>query len=404
MKILKYIISPILILFIGVGGGWYGTMRGWDKQIEKFFGYEQSKPKKFPESADLSLFWTVWGILGVEYINESALDPQKMVYGAIKGMVDAVGDSYTVFMDPTETDEFTKNLDEELEGIGAELTVTDGKLVVVTPLKDSPAEKAGIKSGDVIYKIEDKFAADMSLFDAVKAIRGEAGTPVKLSLIREKVTDPIEVTVIRAKLDINSVERKDLGNGIIYIGISQFSNNTAEEFGKAVSDLILKEPKGLIIDVRNNGGGYLDAAVKILSYLLDKDVSVVETRQKDSAQNEVLKTSGGPKLSQVPLIMLVNEGSASASEIAAGAIQDNKRGIIMGTKTFGKGTVQAVEYLDDGSSIRLTIAEWFTPKGRAINHVGITPDIVVDLYDDDVKKGFDRQLDEATKYLENLKK
>lgn len=404
MKILKHILSPILILLIGVGGGWYGTIKGWDKQVEKFLGFQQNQSVKFPESADLSLFWSVWKILGIEYINENVLDPQKMVYGAIKGMVEAVNDPYTVFMDPKETVEFTKNLDEELEGIGAELTVTDGKLVVVTPLKDSPAEKAGIKSGDVIYKIEDKFAEEMSLFDAVKAIRGEAGTPVKLSLIREHTSDLIEVTVIRAKLDINSVERKDLENGIVYIGISQFSNNTAEEFGKAVSDLILKEPKGLIIDVRNNGGGYLDASVKILSYLLDKDISVVETRQKDSKQNEILKTSGGSKLTTVPLVVLVNEGSASASEIAAGAIQDNKRGIVMGIKTFGKGTVQAVEYMDDGSSLRLTIAEWFTPKGRAINHMGITPDIVVDLYDDDMKKGFDRQLDEAAKYLKNLKK
>ncbi|MFA6917907.1 MAG: S41 family peptidase, partial [Candidatus Gracilibacteria bacterium] len=212
-----------------------------------------------------------------------------------------------------------------------------------------------------------------------------------------------EVSIVRAKIDIESVTVEKLKNDIVYISVNQFNDKTSTEFGKAISEMILTPPKGLIVDFRYNGGGYLDIAVDLLSYLLPVKSKAVEIRQKDD-KNEMMYTNGNPKLIDVPLVVLVNDGSASASEIVAGAIQDLDRGIIMGTKTFGKGTVQEVENFKDGSSIRMTIAKWYTPAGRNVNKVGLTPDVVVEMKDSDVEKKVDTQKEAAVKYLENLKK
>jgi len=402
MKIVRNVL--IVLVLIAGGGvlGWQATSNGW---ITYITGVQQNEASlSSGDQVDLSLFWTVWGLVEKQYVDQDAIDRQKMIYGSIKGMVSSLGDPYSVFMNPEETTEFTKDLDSELDGIGAQLSIENENLVVVTPLKGSPAEKAGIKPGDIIYKIGDKMASDLTLFDAIKTIRGEIGTPITLSIIRKGVEKSFDVTIIRAKIDVESVTKKVLDNGIIYLSINQFSDKTSDEFGNAIDDLILKEPKGLIIDLRYNGGGYLDIAVQILSYLLDTDLPAVSIHERNKADDETIRTEGGKKLLNIPLVVLVNEGSASASEIVAGAVQDHKRGIIMGTQSFGKGTVQEVEYLKDGSSLRLTIAKWLTSNGRVIQKVGITPNIVVENYEDDVKNGVDRQLDEAIKYLENLKK
>lgn len=409
MKKLSVSLSLVVVLTAGTVFGSYGTRNGWFD----FMPYMQETstsensgadflPAKY--NIDLSLFWTVWDMLENSYLKADQLDTQNMTYGAIKGMVSSLGDPYTVFMDPVETKEFTQSLDQQLEGIGAELTTTDGKLTIVTPIRNSPAEKAGLLPGDVIFKINEEFSSDMTLFDAIKKIRGPKGTTVKLTIVREKMNEPFEVTILREQINLENVTKKDLGGEIVYISINQFTGTTASEFGAAISDLILNKPKGLIIDLRNNGGGYLDASTDVLSYLFEADIKVSST--KDRGQNSQMvplyTKSGGEKLLNVPVVVLINEGSASASEIVAGAIQDLKRGIILGTKSFGKGTVQSVEPLEDGSSLRMTIAQWFTPNGREIDEIGITPDIVVENSVDEVKEGVDRQLDEAEKYLKGL--
>jgi carboxyl-terminal processing protease len=397
MNIFKHIISVILIL--GVGGimGWQGTVQG-------VFGDTGSGTEHVAveDRVDMGLFWTVWNVVEAFYLHDEAIDPDVMAYGAIKGMIDSLGDPYTVFMDPEETSEFTKSLEGQLEGIGAELTIEDGNLVVVTPLKNSPAEKAGLMPGDIIYAIEGELAVEMTFFDAILGIRGEAGTPVELTIVREGLEAAFDVTIIRAEIDIDSVTKEVLDDGVVYLSVNQFSDTTSDEFGKAIADLILDEPQGLIVDLRYNGGGYLDIAVEMLSYLLDSGLPAVSIHERDANGDEVINTNGGQKLLDVPLVVLVNEGSASASEIVAGAIQDHERGIVMGVQSFGKGTVQSVEFLEDGSSVRLTIAEWFTPDGRAIQDIGITPDIIVELYEDDLENDYDRQLEEAKRYLEEL--
>jgi len=407
MKIFKKFFVVIVIFILGGAAGWQATTRGWSSDISNFFvggegGVETKLPPEY--SVDMGLFWTVWHSLEDFYVDESALDRKKMTYGAIKGMTDALGDPYTVFMNPSETEEFTQNIEGEFEGIGARLEVDDdGSIIVSSPLKDSPAEKAGLFPKDIIYKIDNEYASDLTLFEAIMKIRGEIGTPVTLTILRKDNEDPIEITIIRAKIEIESVEKKDMGNGIVYVGINQFSDDTSTEFANAISDLVLNEPKGLIIDLRYNGGGYLDIAVEILSQILESDLPAVSIQRRNLSDNETLYTdSRGKKLLKTPLVVLVNDGSASASEIVAGAVQDHKRGILMGTQTFGKGSVQEVEMLEDGSSLRFTIAKWLTPNGRLADHIGITPDIIVENYEDDIKAGVDRQLDEAVKYLKNL--
>ncbi|MBU1151442.1 S41 family peptidase [Patescibacteria group bacterium] len=384
----------ILIASMSFVFGWqatsYGLIDGEAGVIDK---------EVVRESADMNLFWTVWEELQNKYVNEDLLDEKTMVYGAIKGMVGALDDPYTVYMNPEESEEFSASLGGTLEGIGAELTVEDGALTIVSPLRDSPAERAGLLPGDIIFRVEEDFTAEMTLFEAIMNIRGEAGTDVSLTIIRDGEDDPFEVTITRASIDLESVSFEDLGDGLFYISINQFNDRTAIEFNDAISQIILEEAKGLIIDLRYNGGGYLDISVDLLSYLLPSNSVAVEIRQKDESENSMMYTNGSQKLLNVPLVVLVNEGSASASEILAGAVQDHKRGLVMGTASFGKGTVQEVETFADGSSIRMTIAKWFTPDGRSINEVGIAPDIVVEISDEDIENEYDRQKQEAIEYL-----
>lgn len=399
-----YILVAVLSFAIGWEVSRLGLFTTNVIKIEKDSGNTgQLVGNQSKTNVDMGLFWKIWGELEEKYVDENALKNESMVYGAIKGMVDALNDPYTVFMTPEESVQFSESLEGMLEGIGAELTVKDKKLVIVSPLRKSPAEKAGLLAGDIIYKIEDEFAEEMTLVEAITKIRGKKGTTVTLTIARQKLEKPFDVTIVRDSIDIESVTMEKLDNGIVYLSVNQFNDKTNAEFSKYISELILNEPKGLIVDLRYNGGGYLDIAVQLLSYLLPKDTLSVIIKEKGK-EDQILRTNGNPKLLNVPLVVIVNDSSASASEIVAGAIQDHKRGIVLGTKSFGKGSVQEVEKFSDGSSLRVTIAKWFTPNNRSINKVGLTPDVVVEITDEDIKKTYDRQKEEAIKYLENLKK
>ena len=399
--------TPLICLSVAIFSfllGWQATALGvlGDKTL-----FERDKDaiplveKKEEEPLDLRLFWTVFGRVENKYVDVENIYDKEMVYGAIRGLVEALDDPYTVFMTPEESVEFAASLDGKLEGIGAELTVKDRNLIIVTPLRSSPAEKAGLLPRDIIYKIDGDSAADMTLLQAVMAIRGEKGTSVTLTIIREGVDMPFDVTIVRDSIDIESVSVEYLDDEIVYLGINQFNDKTNEEFGNAISKLILDEPKGVIVDLRFNGGGYLDIAVDLLSYLLPTGKDAVSIRER-SRPDSIIKTNGKPKLLNVPLVVLVNESSASASEIVAGGIQDHKRGVIMGMQTFGKGSVQEVDTFADGSSLRMTIARWFTPDGRNIDEVGITPDIIVEITEEDIEEGRDVQKEAAIKYLKEL--
>lgn len=351
---------------------------------------------------DLELFWEVHQILKNNYIDAEALSGESMSYGAIKGLVASLNDPYTVFMTPVETEEFQTSLNGELEGIGAELSEEEGILIIITPLKGSPAERAGLKSGDIIYKIEDELTADLDIFEAIMKIRGPRGTKVTLTILREEVEEPLEITITRDRIELESVTWEEKSDQIAYVSINQFTDNTEKEFQKIISEVLLIQPKGIVLDLRNNGGGYLDISVDILSEFITGKEPVVTMKQRDTSKNEIIYVSDSARLPEIPLVVLVNGGSASASEIVAGAIQDLKRGIVIGEQTFGKGSVQEVDLLEDGSSLRITIAKWFTPNDRSIDHVGIIPDQIVEYTLEDYEANQDPQLDAAVEYLGRL--
>ncbi|MFA6435964.1 MAG: S41 family peptidase [Candidatus Gracilibacteria bacterium] len=396
-------LSLLLMLLLGGFLGWEIAIYNVQNQIIPI-STPDTKPSQTEEVTplDLSLFWDVYDLLDKEYVDPTKIDDEAQLYGAIKGLVKSLEDPYSEFMTPTETSEFENSLAGTLQGIGAELTMKDNNLTVVTPLKGSPAEEKGLRSGDIIYMIDDAYASDFSLFEAISKIRGEEGTVVKLTLFREGETDPIVLEIERKKIDLPSVELEYKGknNDIAYISISQFGDKTSVEFDNIVTDLLLRPVNGIVLDLRYNGGGYLDAAVDILSDFLEGKQVAVINKQREDSEDEILYTNESARLSSVPLVVLVNEGSASASEILAGAIQDYKRGLIMGAQTFGKGSVQVVEPFRDGSSLRVTIAKWYTPNDRSISDVGITPDTVVTQNETDFENEIDTQLEAAIDYLE----
>ncbi|MBI5413131.1 S41 family peptidase [Candidatus Peregrinibacteria bacterium] len=343
----------------------------------------------------------VWARLRGNYYDAKKLAQDKLEYGAVKGFVGGIGDPYTVFMTPEESKEFGNDLNGQLEGIGAQLEVKNGKLVVVTPLKGSPAEEVGIKAGDVIYKIDGALSQEMTLYQAVSKIRGAKNTQVKLIIIRENVPKPLEFTITRREITIDTITLKKLDGDIYHLAIHQFNDHTNSEFQNAIQKILLDKSKGLIVDVRGNGGGYLETSVEIISEFISGQKTAVIIKRRDVTKNETIKTGGSAKLADIPMVVLVDKGSASASEILAGAIQDYKRGILIGEKTFGKGSVQEISDLADGASLRMTIAKWFTPLDRTIDETGITPDQEVPFTDKDAAAGKDPQLDAAVEYLRN---
>jgi carboxyl-terminal processing protease len=403
-NVILTILAFLLFFLVGWKGAQYYYNQTQPSSIDTTNGTDITQPADNAELADLSLFWEVWEEIETKYVNgEDVLNEQAFIYGAIKGMVDSLEDPYTVFMTPEETKQFEENLNGSLEGIGTELTVEDGFLVILSPLKNSPAEQAGLLPGDIIFLIDGETANEMTLFDAIMKIRGEKGTEVTLTIIREDVEETFDVTIVRDTIEIESVTYELLEGNIEYVSINQFSDNTSDEFDEAVQDILLNDPDGVILDVRYNGGGYLDIAVEIASEFIQGEKPAVQIETREDENDEIFYMYNNARLPNVPLVILVNDGSASASEILAGVIQDYDRGLVIGEQTYGKGSVQEVEILEDGSSLRLTIAKWLTPSGRDIDDVGIMPDRIIELSLEDLENDTDTQLEEARTYLINLK-
>ncbi len=350
---------------------------------------------------DISMLWDVWQLLGQYYVQPDSLQSQKMVYGAVSGMVDSLEDPYTLFMTPQDTKSFVDSLHGTLEGIGAQLELKDDDVVVVAPLKGSPAEKAGMRPKDIIVKVNDADITGKALDSVVSLIRGPKGTTVKLTLERAGQTAPIEVTVTRDSIFIPSVESSmiDVPGGVIAnIALNQFGDESMGEIRKALMAIPKEKTlKGVVLDLRFNGGGYLEGAIELVS-MFQKEGLVVSVQHRDGAPQEH-HVSGNTILPDVPLVVLINGGSASASEIAAGALQASDRATVIGTQSFGKGTVQEVIELAGGASLRVTIAKWLTPAGEDISKKGITPDIVVDRTVEEYQAGKDPQLETAVTLL-----
>jgi len=392
LRILSKLTKVLGILIIALAFYFFGFLVGHKNLVfEKNFkptivNMDLGKPQDF----DFSLFWDVWKLVTEKYVG--TYSAQKMVYGAIEGMIEALGDPYSAFMEPGANKMLLEDLSGEIQGIGAEISQKDGRILIVAPLDDSPAKKAGLKAQDEILAINGQLTEGMSLDEAISKIRGKSGTEVRLMISRAEFSQPQEFKIIRATIVIKSLKFEMKGN-IGYIKISQFADDTSELLKQAAEDLIASNPRAIILDLRDNPGGYLDASVDVASIVMERGV-VVKEEYRDGRIEE-LKTTLEGKLAKYPIFVLVNEGSASASEIVAGALRDSRSALILGKKTFGKGSVQELENLKDQSALRLTVARWLTPNGNTIDKEGIQPDIEVDLSSTDQAEGRDPQLDRA---------
>lgn len=332
---------------------------------------------------DISLLWDTWETLQEYYIEPQKLQVTPLVYGAAEGLTRAIGDPYTVFMTPKENEEFRDGLSGSLQGIGAELTVRDGVIIIVSPLKGSPAERAGLFPKDAIEEVDGQSTEGWSLSQVVSRIRGPKGTTVRIKVFREgKATtaeSSLEFTITREEIHVPSVETHlvtTAGKTFGYAALNQFGEDSIMELKRELQSFKDKRVDGLILDLRNNGGGYLDGAVELASvFLREGAVVTVEHRRGD---HDVQAVSGKALLQDLPLVILQNEATASASEIVAGALQDHERATIVGKKSFGKGTVQEVVDLQGGASLRVTVARWLTPDGKNLGKEGVHPDIEVE--------------------------
>jgi len=396
-KILTIILVIISLIIGFVGGSYFQAHQIQAPVVGNLINKDINQPK----DVDFSVFWTAWDLLHSKYVDKSKLDTQNLVFGAIDGMVKAVGDPYTVFFRPKESKEFNEQISGSFSGIGIEIGLRDDVLTVIAPIKNTPAARAGLLAGDKILKIDDKKTEGMKLDEAVSLIRGPKGTSVKLTILREKEKETKEVTIVRDIIKIPAVEWKLLGEDVAYIEIFTFNKNVDSEFEKAAREITESKAKRIILDLRNNPGGLLDSAINIAGYFLDAD-KVVAIERFGDGREEQFKTQPNGRLKNYPVVVLINKGSASASEILAGALKDNRGVLIIGETSFGKGSVQEMAELPQKTSLKITVAKWLTPSGKSIDENGIKPDIEVKMTEDDIKGGKDPQLDKALEIIKNL--
>ena len=379
----------------------------------------QNPPAPLPDEVDFAAFWQAWSIAEQKFVDFDKVKRQDMVYGAISGLLKSMGDPYTVFFPPDENRAFQEEIKGEFQGVGMEVGIRKEILTVIAPLKGSPAERAGIKAGDKILKIDDKSTGELSLEEAVRSIRGEKGTKVKLVIIRngddESRTIEIERAVINipvldtdtnasakiSKEDGKPIEETEAEkNGIFVIKLYNFSETSPLKFREALRQFILSGNKKLILDLRNNPGGYLEAAVDIASWFLPQgDIVVTEDFGKGEKTDH--RSRGYNIFKDLPMVVLVNEGSASASEILAGALRDHGKARLIGQKTFGKGSVQELLPLTADTSLKITIAKWLTPNGTSISEKGLEPDINVEFKKEDMDAGRDPVMEKAIEVLKS---
>ncbi len=362
--------------------------------------------KDNPQSVDFTLFWKAWNIVNEKYVKTkkatTTATEQDRIYGAIKGMVDSMGDPYTTFFPPQRALQFQTEIDGNFEGVGMEMGVKDGILTVITPLKGSPAEKAGIKSGDKILKINDQ-TANITIDEAIKLIRGKKGTTVTLTIARAGVDKAIVFTLTRDVINLPTIESKfDQKTGIFTIHLYTFSAQSANLFRVALRDFVNSRSNKLILDLRGNPGGFLDAAVDMASWFLPPG-KVIIREDYGRGKPETQERSVGYNIfnSSLRMVILIDGGSASASEILAGALSEHGVAKLVGTKSFGKGSVQELINLTPDTALKVTIARWLTPNGKSISEEGLMPDIEVKVTEDDIKNAKDPQMEKAIELLKN---
>lgn len=354
----KSVIVVLTLALLVIGGGGHHAVTAVEDSYER-----------------LKVFAEVLSLVQANYVEETK--PHDLIYSGIKGMLESL-DPHSAFMPPDIFKEMQVETQGSFGGLGIEITVKDRMLTVVTPIEGTPADRAGIHPGDRIIKIDGSQTKDMTLMEAVKRLRGPKGTSVVVTILREESPGPFELTLVREIIEVKSVKTKELGDGVTYVRISAFQERTGKDLLKAIERSGQNGMAAMVLDLRNNPGGLLNQAVQVTDLFLDQGQLIVYTEGRIKSQNLRFSAEHGAQIPKVPMVVLVNGGSASASEIVAGALQDWRRAVVLGTKTFGKGSVQTVVPLSDGSGLRLTTAKYFTPKGRSIHGTGLVPDIIVE--------------------------
>jgi len=361
---------------------------------------EISIPKSIDKDLPYDLIWDVWKTAKNKYVDQPVSD-KDIFYGSLEGIINSLEDPYSNFFNPEDADFFLDTMSGDFEGVGIEITKKNNYLTVISPLPETPAKRAGMKSGDKILAIDDKDTMGMSLDEAAKHIRGPKGEPVTLTVLHKGASSTEDIEIVRDTIEIETVSWEMKTEDIAYINISHFSGDTWQDFKNIAQVVKNSQPKGIILDLRNNPGGYLDTAVDVAGFWLGRKVVTVSKDAKDLEQE--YKCYGNGLFSDIKTVVLVNGGSASASEIVSGAMQDYDQAVVIGTKTFGKGSVQELEEFSNGSAAKITVAHWYTPKGRSIEENGIMPDLEIELKEKDIheKDEDDFQIQKAVETLNN---
>ena len=398
-KKIKHVIAALLLIIVFsagiVIGGYYGENKGSGEVTNK----DAEESTYLGQDVDFRMFWQVWNILKESYYRQPVSET-KLFYGALAGMVDSLDDPYTVFFTPTRADEFDEELEGRFEGIGAEIGIKHDVLTIIAPLPNSPAEKAGLHSGDLVLAIDGEDTTGIYIEDAVMKIRGEAGTDVVLTIYREGDEATQDISITRGKIDMVSVRTTIREDNIAYVEIFSFAEDTVDLFDEGVDEILDANVDGIILDLRGNSGGYLEAAVYVASRWTGKQVVTIEKDSKSEESNYY--GQGKASLENIPTVVLINQGTASGSEIVAGALGDYDMAETVGMPSFGKGSVQQMEKLKDGSAVKITVAEWLTPNGTSFNEAGLVPDYEIEMAGDDYNEDRDPQLDKALELLSGV--
>lgn len=356
--------------------------------------------------ADFSPFWKAWNNINQKYPNSDKITDQEKIYGAISGLVNSLEDPYSVFFDPDEAETFEDDIQGSFGGIGIEIGKKDNILIVIAPLKDTPAYKANIKSGDKILKIDDFDASGMSIEKAIKLIRGDVGTTVRLIIAKEgEKTRPQEIQIVRDTINIPTLDTELRKDGVFVIKLYSFSAISPKLFRDALKEFSSAETDKLLLDLRGNPGGYLDAAVSMASWFLPAGKTIVIEDYGNNSKQKIYRSKGYDVFEdKLKFVILIDRGSASASEILAGAMQDYKKALLVGNDSFGKGSVQEVVKITPDTLLKITVAKWLTPNGNSISEKGLIPDYKVLLAEKDIQEKNDPQLDKAIELLNNWPK
>lgn len=397
----QILINALLSIVLLIGVFILGIYIGYNRkpESERIFSVIN---KEIPEEviADFEPFWKVWNILSEKSIQFKDVSDQDRIWGAIEGLASSLNDPYTIFLPPEDNKTFNEEIAGSFEGIGAEIDIRDDILTVVAPLKNTPSFKSGLKAGDKILKIDDVITNDMSIDEAISLIRGQKGTTVTLTILRAEEKDTRQISIVRDKIDVPALETKLIEDNIFVISFYSFSEKATILFRNAMIEFLSSGSTKLIIDLRGNPGGYLDSAIDIASLFIDEGKPVVGESFGDGKETKIYR-SHGPKLfnKDLSLVVLVDEGSASASEILAGALKEYGVGVLVGEKTFGKGSVQELIKITPETSLKVTVANWLTPNGISISLQGLEPDIKVPYTNKDFEEGIDPQMNKAVEIL-----